>query len=123
MASAHPAVVSVRDMAESEGISTKYLEQILNALKRAGLVKAVRGTGGGYSLARAPAAITVRELFEAVEGSTLLVRCLERRGTCPHEELCPTRETWQELSDCVASTLERTTVQDLLDRKKRKAAD
>jgi Rrf2 family protein len=123
LALAHPdRTVSARDIAERQRISPKYLEQILTVLKESGLVAAVRGKRGGYALARPPAAITLKELFESLEGSLAPVHCVDHPDSCPSEAVCPTRETWLEIGGSVAQILERTTLRELAERRRRKAA-
>jgi len=113
--------VSVREIGESQQISRKYLELIIQPLKAAGLVTAARGMHGGYALARPPETIRLSEVFNIVEGSTALVQCVEHPDQCPMEEFCPTRDTWVQLGEAFAKVLEGTTVQDLIDRKRRKS--
>jgi Rrf2 family protein len=123
LASADPGTTrSVRDLAARQAISPKYLEQILNALRAAGLVTTARGMHGGYTLARSPGTITLRELFEVLEGSLAPVSCVDDPNSCPRQNVCPTRQTWIELKQSIATVLERTTIQDLVERKKRKLA-
>ena len=112
--------VSVKDIAENQNISPKYLEQIIRPLKAASLVTAVRGMHGGYTLAKPPASIKLSDVFTALEGSPGLAECVEHPDACPMEEDCPTRDTWVELTRALTNVLEGTTVQDLVDRKKRK---
>jgi len=121
LAAAYPdRAVSVKEMAERQRLSVKYLEHIIAALKAAGLIKAVRGFRGGYNLARSPSAIRLSEVFRALEGSLTLVDCVEDARTCPMEEVCPTRGTWIELTKAITRVLDRTTLQDLIERKGRK---
>ncbi len=112
--------LSVGEVAHNQHLSPKYLEQIMSALKIAGLVRAVRGMHGGYALVRPPKEITLREVFEALEGATSPVDCVEHPEECPNENVCPTRETWVEITKAVTGVLENTTLQDLADRKKKK---
>jgi Rrf2 family protein len=122
LASADPdRAVSVREVAEAQSISPKYLEHILKALKAAGLVRAVRGMNGGYALAKPPGSITLKELYESLVGPVALVHCVDDPDSCPMHDGCPTRETWVELNEAIQGVLERTTIQDLVQRKKRKA--
>ncbi len=113
--------VSARQLGEQERVSAKYLEQILRALKAAGLVQAVRGREGGYVLARSPEKITLKELYEGLIGSTSPANCVECAGTCPFSDGCPTRGTWVQLKTAIDGVLERTTVQELVERKRRKS--
>ncbi len=123
LALTYPEVpVSVKDMAERQRLSVKYLEQIMRTLKAAGLVRAVQGTHGGYALTREPATITLNEVFNALEGSPCLVECVNRQDACPMENICPTRDTWVELTRALTSVLEGTTLQDLAERQQQKIA-
>ena len=115
------ATMSVRDVAQKQHISDKYLEQILKPLRSAGIVKAARGMRGGYALARPAASITLKELFQILEGSVAPVHCVDDPNSCSMADVCPTRETWVEVRDSVEAVLERTTIQDLVERKKQKA--
>ena len=113
--------VSVRELGEHERVSPKYLEQILRSLKAAGLVQAVRGREGGYVLARPPENITLKDLYEGLIGSTAPAHCVDCPDKCPFSDGCPTRGTWVELKTAIDGVLERTTVQELVDRKRRKS--
>jgi Rrf2 family protein len=122
LASAHPQrAVSVRDIARQQRISAKYLEHIFQALKKAGLVRAVHGAHGGYVLAGPPERTTLKALFDSLGESIAPVACVDCPETCPLHEVCPTRDTWVEIKDVIESVLERTTVQDLAKRTKRQA--
>jgi Rrf2 family protein len=123
LACAQPGTtLSVRDVAERQRISPKYLEHILKALKAAGLIKAARGMHGGYALARPPASITLKEVLEILEGSVAPVDCVDEPDSCPMEASCPTRETWVEIKLSILTVLQRTTVQDLSERRNQKLA-
>jgi Rrf2 family protein len=121
LAAAHPdRVLPLKAVAERQRLSVKYLEHIMTALKIAGLVKPIRGVNGGFVLARDPADVTLREVFEALEGSPATVECVDAPGSCSMESTCPTRETWVEMTEALAAVLERTTLQDLVARGKAK---
>ena len=122
VASAPPdRAVSVREVAQQQGMSAKYLEHILKPLKAAGLVQAVHGKQGGYVLARPPERITLKDVYESLVGTVAVVHCVDRPGSCPMHDVCPTRDTWVEINESVERVLERTTIQDLVERKRRKA--
>ncbi len=97
---------STRTIAEQTGISDGYLEQLFIPLKKAGLIRGIRGAQGGYLLGKKPSEITAGDVLRAVEGSLEPVACLSS-GTCPAEAKCITRHTWsqlyREISDCVDS--------------------
>ena len=114
--------VSVREIGERQAISAKYLEHILKALKAGGLVRAVRGKEGGYVLTRPPGSITLKDVFESLEGPVTLVDCVDCPLSCAMYEVCPTRDTWVELKEAIEGVLERTTIQDLVERWNGKAA-
>lgn len=97
---------STRSISEHTGISDGYLEQLFIPLKKAGIIRGIRGAQGGYLPGRAIDAITVGDILRAVEGSLEPVACLSS-DTCPSEAKCITRHTWsrlyREISDCVDS--------------------
>jgi Rrf2 family protein len=113
--------VTVREIAEQQAISAHYLEHILKALKAGGLVQAIRGNRGGYVLTRPPGSITLKDVYETLEGSLAPVACVDCPTSCAMHEVCPTRDTWVELKEAVETVLERTTIEHLVERKKRKA--
>jgi Rrf2 family protein len=122
LAAAYPHhAISVREVGEGLGVSPKFLEHILRALKAAGLVQAVHGKQGGYVLARSPGSITLKDLYESLAGALAPVHCVDHPDSCSKRDDCPTRETWVELKDAIERVLERTTVQDLLERKRRRS--
>jgi Rrf2 family protein len=103
--------LSLREISRREGISDKYLEQIFLRLKRAGLIKAVRGANGGYLLGRKPKEITLIEILEGVEGSLAPVFCLERK--CDRATNCVARECWKKLHKVIKDFLSSWTLFDL----------
>jgi Rrf2 family protein len=113
--------VSVREIARQQLISAKYLEHILKTLKVGGIVEAVHGKRGGYVLAKSPESITLKDLYDVLEGSPAPVACVDCPETCGMQDLCPTRDTWVELKEAITAVLERTTVRDLADRQHQKA--
>jgi Rrf2 family iron-sulfur cluster assembly transcriptional regulator len=103
---------SVRDIAERTGLPQPYLEQILLAVKGAGLVRSKRGVGGGYVLARPPAEITLADILAAVDGP--LTTLMGEHDHC--EGHCILQEVWVGVSDETRQILERFTLADLVDR-------
>ena len=103
----------VRDMAKRQGISAKYIEQLIASLKGAGLVTAVRGVHGGYTLARPPARISLLEVFERLEGSLSQLECNGCPGSCSHDNKCAARDIWIELRRAVGGVLESVTLEEL----------
>ena len=111
--------VSVKELAKSQRLSIKYLEHIMAALKGSGLIKPERGAHGGYSLAREPNTIRLVELYRTFEGHFSLLDCIGNPNLCQMKDECPTRDTWIEMNEALEKILERTTIQDLLERKKK----
>jgi Rrf2 family iron-sulfur cluster assembly transcriptional regulator len=105
---------SVRDIAERTALPQPYLEQILLALKGAGLVRSKRGVGGGYVLARDPAAITLGQIVSAVDGPIVLGDFGEphKNGACDHEGQCVLLAVWQGVSDEMRRLLDAFTLAD-----------
>lgn len=103
---------SVRDIAERTGLPQPYLEQILLALKGAGLVRSKRGVGGGYVLARPPAEIRLSEIISAVDGPITLGDFGEphQAGACDHEGQCVLLTIWQVAGDHMRHHLEGYTL-------------
>lgn len=114
-------LVSVKDVAERQQISERYLEQLILPLKAAGLVNSVRGAHGGCILARTPSHIKLREVIEALEGPIDLVECVDDPDTCPHAITCVTRDVWDEVQRAIDGVLESITLQDLVERHREKA--
>ena len=108
--------VSLGDVARRQGISEKYLWQIVSPLKSAGIVQSVRGAHGGYRLARVPATLTLREILTAIEGSLALTDCVEDAATCDLGSTCVVRAMWQSLTDTLADAMEAITLGDLVNR-------
>lgn len=109
----HP-LVPIADIAERTGIPLKFLEQILLALKAAGMVDSKRGVGGGYYLARSPEAITVADVLKVLDGPVQPINCEgHAMRNCPDQEACSIRSVWIEASDAMARVLDRTSFADL----------
>jgi Rrf2 family protein len=121
--------VTVGAISRRQGISTRYLEQILHKLTRAGLVGSKRGPKGGYFLSKAPEALSVHDLVLATEGPLALVPCLEcdenpgaggSEPACPLAGRCPARLVWAEAGRRIGEIFGRATIQDLCDRAERR---
>ena len=112
--------VLLKDIAERQEISVGYLEQIMPGLKAAGLINSSRGAHGGYTLARAPSDITLKEVVMALEGSLTLVECVKTPKVCKRIDFCVTRDLWRELTEKMKDTLNSKTLQDLVDQHKEK---
>jgi len=105
------------DIALQRHIPPQYLDQLLTVLRKAGFIRSVRGPGGGHELLRDPAAIRVREVIEAFEGSLSPVGWLdEPADLTDHPHTCGQREIWERVRDATAAILDAYTIADLLDR-------
>ena len=105
-----------RDVAEQEGLPPDYVEQILLKLRRAGLVRSVRGARGGYLLARAPEAVTVKDVIEAAEHRTFEVNCEAypvNAVRCQADGSCGIRPMWRALQRRIDEFLEGVSLADL----------
>jgi len=112
--------VQLRDIATRQAISEKYLWHLISSLKTAGLLTATRGVNGGYTLARSPAKITMKEILQASEGSMCLVDCVEKPSTCKLMPGCAARDLWSEIADSIDRILTATTLADMVERQKAK---
>ncbi len=109
--------ISLKNISERQEISVKYLEQIVNALNRAGFVKSVRGPMGGYKLIKEPEEYTVGMILRAIEGSLAPVSCLETEvNECPRKEKCVTLSIWEELNTAINNVVDNITLKDLVER-------
>lgn len=109
-------LVLLKDVAERQAISKRYLEHMMTRLRGAGLVEASRGASGGYRLSRAPAEVRLDEIFEALEGQLAPVDCVFDAGLCERSEDCVTRELWCEMERSMRAVLEGKTLEDLRNR-------
>jgi len=109
---------SVRDIAERTGLPQPYLEQILLALKGAGLVRSKRGVGGGYVLARSPADLTLGQIVSAVEGPIQAGDFGEphQNGACDHEGQCVLLAVWSDVGEYMRRHLDSFTLADMVER-------
>ncbi len=109
--------VSLKDIAERQNISKKYLEQIVPLLNRSGLLKTNRGNHGGYMLTHKPSECSVGAVLRATEGSLAPVACLEfEPNECPRASECSTLFVWEGLYAAVTDYLNGITLQDIIDK-------
>lgn len=112
--------LSVKSVAESHGISEKYLEQIIPILARSGFVCSVRGARGGYHLVKDPEDYTVGAIFRTVEGSIAPVPCLDDEvNQCARCKECVTLDLWKQLDQAISNVVDHVTLADLVDRQRR----
>ncbi|MCJ7803934.1 MAG: Rrf2 family transcriptional regulator [Desulfobacterales bacterium] len=112
--------IELKEIAKKENISLKYLEQVINPLRAAGLVKAVRGAKGGYSLAKPPSEICLYDVVETLEGPLNLLECLRDSKVCQKVPSCVTRDIWREVSEAISKIFYSITLEDMVNRKRDK---
>lgn len=105
--------VSLREVAEREVISLKYLEQLVRPLMKAGLLKSVRGKGGGYVLAKPAAQIRAGDILRAAEGERSTVACEGLEGACGRSDLCSTVKFWTGLEETIDAYVDGVTLVEL----------
>ncbi|MHB8859499.1 MAG: RrF2 family transcriptional regulator [Thermoleophilia bacterium] len=112
-------LAQTRDIARRQGIPEKYLPTIVRTLARSGLLRTLRGSHGGITLARPPAKITLRDVVEAIDGPVLLNRCLLRPGECTvgASGYCSLHFFWERMVEEIEKKLEEINFGDLLDGK------
>jgi len=114
------SVVRIQTISEQQNVPKRFLEQILNDLKSAGVVESKRGVAGGYRLAQKPDQITVASVVRHIEGALAPVSCVSDRFyekcSCPDESRCAIRSVMKEIRDAVVKIAERVTIADLCER-------
>ena len=114
--------IKVKDIASRQGISEKYLEQIIAVLNKAGYVNSVRGAQGGYRIARDPKEYTVGMILRLTEGSMAPVACLEEGAPeCERCDTCETLEVWKDLNAAIGKVIDGVTIADLVERRKQRS--
>ena len=109
--------VALKEIAERQGLSKKYLEQIVTILNKSDFLMTNRGFQGGYKLAKTPDKYTVGEILRLTEGSLAPVSCLEHQpNQCSRASVCPTLFIWKGLGDVINNYLDSITLQDVLDK-------
>jgi len=114
--------VFLREIAQEEDISEKYLSLIILSLRSADLVNSTRGAKGGYTLSRPPAQITLRQIIEVFEGKCL-VDCLKNPASCPRVYRCASRDVWALLEGKIFETLESINLEQMVEAHRRKTEE
>ena len=109
-------VFLVSEISRVQEIPESFLAKIFQQLLKAGFLRSVRGSKGGFSLRKTAAEITMKEVIEALEGPIAINRCLLRKGECGEEQGCPLYEVLEEAQEGLLKVLERTTIEDLAKR-------
>ena len=108
--------IRIKDVAERQEISDKYLEQIISILNKAGFVKSIRGPQGGYVLKKKPEDYTVGMILRLTEGSLAPVACVEEEETdCERQKGCVTYPLWKKISAAINEVVDTVTLLDLID--------
>lgn len=103
--------VTAKAISASEGISVSYLEHLLSSLRQAGLVRSVRGPGGGFELARRPGEISLLSIIRALDGPVVLCDCFSQspeKSPCGKLDSCSAKAVWEELCEKIEEALEAT---------------
>ena len=112
----------IRDIAESQQISEKYISRLVISLRKAGMIRSIRGVNGGFHLARLPEEITLLEILETMEGPISVVDCVSAPQGCSHSPNCAPREIWCKLNDDIRGLMRGTTLAEILESYKRQNA-
>jgi Rrf2 family cysteine metabolism transcriptional repressor len=114
--------LQLKAIAERQGISIKYLEQLMGVLRSAGFIRSVRGAKGGYVLARPAGEITLYEVFRSLEGSVTTTECVEDTDYCERSADCAARTVWIQVEEAIRRVLSGITLADLIKQPKNPAA-
>lgn len=117
--------MSIAAISKASSVPMPYLEQLIGPLRRAGLVESTRGARGGYRLTRHPNEVGVGEVYRVMEGPVAPMECVSEditEQTCPLIDGCETRPVWLRMRDAIVSTLDSTTLGDLIAQSPRRSA-
>ena len=110
--------LQLKIIAQHQEISVKYLEQLMTVLRSSGYVRSIRGSKGGYELAKDPEQIKLSDVFHCLEGPVVTVECVENKSYCTRANDCVARQIWTEVENAVMEVLQSITLQNLVDRAK-----
>jgi Rrf2 family protein len=106
--------ISIRGISERQEVSVAYLEQILNTLRKAGLIHSVKGPGGGYLLSRSPSMVSIGAILKELEGPVTITSCMDPLEGCSRVDSCVTHMLWRSLGEKIEGFLGTITLDDLL---------
>ncbi|MEI7879611.1 MAG: Rrf2 family transcriptional regulator [bacterium] len=112
--------VNLGDISQRQGISEKYLWQVINLAKASGLIISTRGPKGGYMVAKPADQITILEIITALEGPIILVDCLDKAESCERNASCVTRDVWAQIEGAMKKAMSNITLQDLVEKQETK---
>lgn len=107
--------VSLKYIAKKQGISDQYLEQIFSILKKAGLVKSVRGAQGGYYISKEASEITVADILKVLEGDMAFTECLLDKDLCENFDSCAMKYVWAKIKESIEEVTNSISLQDMID--------
>lgn len=107
---------SISEISEKQGITIKYLEQIISKLVKANLLETKRGTSGGYKLKLSADKISVLDILSATDDAPEIVPCLKNKETCPRFNSCPSINCWETLNKLIYDYLKSITLKDLINK-------
>ena len=112
------APVQAKEIAARQDIPEQFLEQLLATLRRAGIIRSIRGAGGGYDLARNASQITIGDILRTLSGPIVPIRCVNESDgvSCEQEAACGVMDLWRRLKMAISEVIDTTTVQDLVDK-------
>lgn len=112
--------IPLKNIADEQNLSENYLEQLVSALRKEGLLKSVRGAQGGYMLAKPPEDITVGDILRVLEGNLAPADCvIDEEYECEKEESCVTKLVWMRIRDSIDEVVDSITLQDMLNENKK----
>jgi len=106
--------VTIKEISDEQAVSVPYLEQILNKLRKAGLIRSVKGPGGGYLLTKGPEEISIASIVSELEGPVAITSCLNPEEGCIRVDNCVTHLLWKALGEQIEAFLETITLQNLM---------
>ena len=110
-------LVPLKDIAKRQGITLKYMEQIISPLSKAGFVQSLRGSSGGYRLSRQPSEYTVGSILRVLEGPLAPTGCLSQEiNDCPRADTCETLGFWKGLNEVINNYVDSVTLEDLMNQ-------
>jgi Rrf2 family protein len=112
--------LQLKIIAQQQGISVKYLEQLITLLKAAGFVRSIRGSKGGYILAKPAEQVKFIEIFKCLEGPVTTTECIEDENYCARAADCTARELWLQVEKAIENVLESVTLKDLIKKTQEK---
>lgn len=110
--------IRIANIAKRQGISVKYLEQLIIPMKQANFIKSLRGPKGGHMLAKPPDQITIGEIVKTLEGGVDLTGCIENPHICDRSQTCPTRDIWSMATNAMYEKLNQVTLSDIITKTK-----